>query len=88
MDTVSDNVYEYSSVPRFDAVSARFRSIFSLYTTGPAHPGYREVFGPVYGAGAGCGLCNLFPRCRYQHLHIYILYLYLSIYNSISTVST
>ena len=46
------------------SVSARFRSIFSLYTTGPAHPGYREVFGPVYGAGAGCGLCNLFPRCR------------------------
>ena len=66
------------------SVSARFRSIFSLYTTGPAHPGYREVFGPVYGAGAGCGLCNLFPRCRYLHLP---LYLHLYIYTSISTVS-
>merc|ERR1719410_140134 len=27
----------------------------------PEHPGYREVFGPVYGAGEGCGLCHLFP---------------------------
>ena len=66
------------------SVSARFRSIFSLYTTGPAHPGYREVFGPVYGAGAGCGLCNLFPRCRYLHLYIYTSIsttLYLNLYN-------
>ena len=39
---------------------ANFRSMFSLYTM-PEHPGYREVFGPVYGAGEGCGLCNLFP---------------------------
>ena len=37
-----------------------FRNMFSLYTR-PEHPGYREVFGPVYGAGEGCGLCHLFP---------------------------
>ena len=37
-----------------------FRNMFSLYTR-PEHPGYREVFGPVYGEGEGCGLCHLFP---------------------------
>ena len=28
----------------------------------PEHQGYREVFGPVYGNGEGCGLCHLFPH--------------------------
>ena len=38
-----------------------FRNIFSLYNQ-PEHPGYAEVFGPVYGDGQGCGLCHLFPQ--------------------------
>ena len=52
------------SLGKFSVLSGgpwdNFRSMFSLYTM-PGHPGYREVFGPVYGAGEGCGLCHLFP---------------------------
>ena len=52
------------SLGKFSVLSGgpwdNFRSMFSLYTM-PEHPGYREVFGPVYGAGEGCGLCHLFP---------------------------
>merc|ERR1719312_1558819 len=36
-----------------------FQSIFTLYNQ-PEVRGYREVFGPVYGLGGGCGLCQLF----------------------------
>jgi len=38
-----------------------FKNIFSLYNM-PEHQGYKEVFGPVYGSGEGCGLCHLFPH--------------------------
>ena len=53
------------SVGKFSVLTGppwdNFKNIFSLYNM-PEHQGYREVFGPVYGNGEGCGLCHLFPH--------------------------
>merc|ERR1712227_210346 len=53
------------SVGKFSVLTGppwdNFKNIFSLYNM-PEHQGYKEVFGPVYGSGEGCGLCHLFPH--------------------------
>jgi len=56
-----------SSLGVFGGLTGRpwpsFRNIFLLYNK-PELRGHREVFGPVYGPGSGCGLCQLFPSDR------------------------